>query len=83
MSENNQKSITQFFKSNQNLPANQLLQQKSAESQEPIDNIKINDDKPFHPLADYVFPKSKSGDKLRSCQANWFTKFPWLHYDEK
>lgn len=83
MSENNQKSITQFFKSNQRLPEQQSSQQKSPNSQEPTHNIKINDDKPFHPPADHVFPKSKSGDKLRSCQAHWFTKFPWLHYDEK
>ena len=40
-------------------------------------------DKPFHPPNDYIFPKTKSGDRLRSCQAHWFKQFPWLHYDEK
>ena len=48
----------------------------------PTHNIKIND-KPVYPLTDYVFPESKSGDRLRPCQAHWFKKFPWLHYDEK
>ena len=57
MSQNNQKSITQFFKSNQkqqNLTP-QRPSQKS-EAQVPTHNIKIND-KPFHPPADCVFPK--------------------------
>lgn len=91
MSQNNQKSITHFFKSNEKQPEQKLLQivaeqksssQKSQQSQVPTDGIKINDG-PFHPPADYFFPKSKSGDKLRSCQAHWFKKFSWLHYDEK
>ena len=36
--------------------------------------VAINDsiEKPFHP---------KFGKKDRSCQASWFVKFPWLHYD--
>ena len=46
-------------------------------------NLKFNEDKPFHPPNDYIFPKTKSGDRLRSCQAHWFKQFPWLHYDEK
>ena len=27
-------------------------------------NLKINKDKPFHPPNDYIFPKTKSGDRL-------------------
>ena len=46
-------------------------------------SLGITEEKPFHPQTEYVFPKSRSGDKLRSCQAHWFIKFPWLHYDEK
>ena len=71
------------FKSNQkqqNLTEQQSLQK--SEAQVPTHNIKIND-KPFHPPTGYVFPKSKSGDRLRPYQAHWLKKFPWLHYDEK
>ena len=46
-------------------------------------NLKINEDKPFHPPNDYVFPKMKSENRLRSCQAHWFKQFPWLHFDKK
>ena len=40
-------------------------------------------DKPFHPPENYTFPKSNIGKRERSCQASWFAKFPWLHYDER
>ena len=52
------------------------------ETQVQMHNIKINDT-PFHPTTDYVFPKSKSEDRLRPCLADWFKNLPWLHYDEK
>ena len=40
-------------------------------------------DKPFHPTKDYVFPKSRFGNRDRSCQHHWFKDFSWLHYDER
>ena len=57
MSENNQKSISQFFKSNQK-QQNLTEQQPSQKSktQMPTHNININD-KPFHLPTDYVFPE--------------------------
>ena len=36
---------------------------------------------PFRPPKSYVFPKTKVGERNRSCQHQWFEKFPWLHYD--
>ena len=55
---------------------------EKSEAQVPMQYSKIND-KPFPPSTDYVFSKSKNGDQLRSCQTQYFKKFPWLHYDEK
>ena len=40
-------------------------------------------EKPFHPTKDYIFPKSRFGNRDRSCQHQWFNDFPWLHYDER
>lgn len=40
-------------------------------------------DQPFRPPPDYCFPKSKCGDRQRSCQTQWFQQFPWLHYDKR
>ena len=39
----------------------------------------------FHPPHTYCFPKRSYGKKnviWSSCQRTWFTKWPWLHYDE-
>lgn len=36
---------------------------------------------PFRPHKSFVFPKTKIGERNRSCQHQWFEKFPWLHYD--
>lgn len=93
-SKSQQKSITQFFKTNQKQYNCEKQQTSTATSHttrptthttQPTtaqtDGIKITE--LFHPPADYIFPKTKSGDKLRSCQPQWFEKFPWLHYDEK
>ena len=46
-------------------------------------NVATNDsiEKPFHLPITFSFPKTKFGKKNRSCQASWFVKFPWLHYD--
>lgn len=33
---------------------------------------------PFHPPADFKFKQ----DGERSCHANWFREWQWLHYDE-
>ena len=30
-----------------------------------------------------LFPKAVFGKKERSFNANWYSKFPWLHYDIK
>ena len=40
-------------------------------------------DKPFHPTKDFIFPKTKIGNRDRACQHQWFENFPWLHYDER
>ena len=41
------------------------------------------DSQPFHPASSFQFPKKKCGNRERQCQANWFQKFAWLHYDTK
>ena len=43
----------------------------------------IND--PFHPGSEYPFIKTKTGNRTRCCQSQWFTDppprgFPWLHF---
>lgn len=85
---NQQKSITQFFKSNEKRPyvekqgtSDDLQTTPPTKKPPKIDDLKITEQ--FHPPTDYIFPKTKCGDKLRSCQAHWFKSFPWLHYDEK
>ena len=38
---------------------------------------------PVHPPSKFVFPKREFGKKQivkRSCQASWFSTWPWLHY---
>ena len=42
-----------------------------------------NDDRPFHPPQNFVFPKKQQGKQKRSCQAKWFVNFPWLHYNQQ
>ena len=40
-------------------------------------------EKPTHPPATFQFPKREFGKKTivhRSCRADWFTTWPWLHY---
>ena len=81
MSQNNQKSITHFLKSNQkqqNFLGHESPQK--SEAQVPTHKIKVND-KPFHPPTAYVFSKSKSGNRLRPCQAYCLKKLVSLHYD--
>ena len=41
------------------------------------------DSQSFHPASSFQFPKNKCGDWERPCQANWFQKFPRLHYDTR
>ena len=43
------------------------------------DDVKL----PYHPLSTFVFPKTACAEKYHSCQASWYAKFPWLHYDER
>ena len=41
-------------------------------------------EEPFHPDSSFVFPKrafGKSNPKMRACQAQYFTTWPWLTYD--
>lgn len=37
----------------------------------------------FHPNEKFQFPKTLIGGRQRSCQANWFKDFNWLHYDKR
>ena len=40
---------------------------------------------PTHPPHHFIFPKRDFGQKKvvkRSCQASWFSKWPWLHYQQ-
>ena len=36
--------------------------------------------KPYHPLKNFLFPKTRFGSRNRSCQHSWFDNYPWLHY---
>ena len=38
---------------------------------------------PYRPPKSFTFPKTKIGDRSRSCQHQWFDEFPWLHYDTR
>ena len=38
---------------------------------------------PYHPSSSFNFPKTTFGKQVRSCQASWFIKYPWPHYDER
>jgi len=87
-----QSCITTFLKKNSENSSDNSAKTSQESSQEENNTrtpvtaaLQVNDDKPFHPPPDYSFPKTKSGSgsKLRSCQAHWFQKYPWLHYDEK
>ena len=37
----------------------------------------------FHPQKHYVFPKTRTEARDRSCQYHWFKGFPWLQHDER
>ena len=37
----------------------------------------------FHPASSFQFPKKKCCNRERPCEANWFQKFPWPHYDTR
>ena len=78
----NQKSITEFLTADSSKKHRNVVGPQAPQTKVSY-NLKINEDKPFHPPTDYVFLKTKIGDKQRSCQAHWFKQFPWLHYDEK
>ena len=59
----NQTSITGYLtaessKKQHNAARPQALQCKESQ------NLKIKEDKPFHPPNDYIFPKTKSRDRL-------------------
>ena len=41
----------------------------------------ISETEPFHPGRKFIFPKRRFGARERSCQAQWFIDFPFLHYD--
>ena len=43
----------------------------------------ILESQPFHPASSFQFPKKKCGNRERPCQANWFQKSLWLHYDTR
>ena len=36
--------------------------------------------KPFHPDRTFMFPSTLVQKQQRSCQHNWFEKYPWLDY---
>ena len=78
----NQTSITGYLTADSSENQHNVASPQAPQCKESH-NLKINGDKPFHPPNDYIFPKTKSGDRLRSCQAHWFKQFPWLYYDEK
>ena len=78
----NQTSITGYLTADPSKKQDNVARPQAPQCKESH-NLKINEDKPFHPPNDYIFPKKKSGDRLRPCQAHWFKQFPWLHYGEK
>ena len=85
MSGKKQTNLNKFLIDNNKKQKNTEEQRPCTTSspKQPKPTLKINDEKPFHPPHDFNFPKTKSDDCLRSCQANWFKQFPWLHYDKK
>ena len=81
--ESKQPEVNNSVKSNQK-QQNHTEQQSSqkSEAQVPTHNVEIHD-QPFHTQTDYIFPKLKSGYKVRPCQAHLFKHFPCPRYDEK
>ena len=43
--------------------------------------LNVSNEIPHHPPKSFVFPKTKTGLRTRSCQHQWFDQFRWLHYD--
>lgn len=43
----------------------------------------LNEDSLCRPAKTFTFPKTKIGERNRSCQHKWFEQFPWLIYDTK
>ena len=42
-------------------------------------------DEPHHPVSSFCFPKRSYGQKTTTqcnCKHQWFTSWPFLHYDE-
>ena len=63
-------------------PAIPSPSQSLSEAATPLDNSSIKE-LPYRPPKAFIFPKTKVGDRSRSCQHQWFEKFAWLHYDTK
>ena len=86
------KRVTQFFKptlSKTNEEVNTNPKNVEEENDSPLNKKQdeetdvLKEGEPFHPPKAYVFPKTRIGDRDRSCQQHWFNDFPWLHYDER
>ena len=85
------KKLTDFFLSNKEKPTLTKEQETSESAPANISNdnssqnFSFSDDieTPYHPPSTFSFPKTTFGKKDLSCQASWFVKFPWLHYDER
>ena len=82
-----QKKLTDFMKKTTNNDKSksssnaQKIQPNETTKATTVEQLTIEEDKPFHPPKDFCFPKQKFGERQRSCQANWFKHFEWLHYD--
>ena len=81
------KKLTNFFKSTkeQNVTNEEQRADLNEKSPPLSDNKACYDTEGeiFQPNKNYTFPKTLIGKRERSCQANWFEKFSWLHYDKR
>ena len=84
-SKNNSKQIatssTNAITSAQAKPTESSSSQSLLDVSSQVNQLELSGEIPFRPPKSFVFPKTKVGDRNRSCQHQWFEKFPWLHYD--
>ena len=84
------KSIKEFFpRKEAAVPINTGAQASDATSSKIVDEKKVTqhsnserDPKFFQPSENFKFPPRVINGRKRSCQASWFKKFPWLHYEK-
>ena len=67
---------------NPTVPTQPLGAEHSASPSQSLIDIHLHITEPFQPI-NFTFPKKTFDKQNHSFQANWFTDFPWFHYNEQ